>query len=189
MAYTATSPQSDLALSAPPYVTVFASMLRERNMWNKDDLIKNLTVTLGEKWVEHICQGLVAIVVDVVPGCYDSTQKVVFIDSRQTESEATQQLIMELSNHQNRNIFAEIDAAAGTMTRDKYVERVEELEFAGVQNVIRSYDKAESNGDSWAKGGCVYGAVRGGSFADYYGHVSVEHRERYGKRYDKLRGG
>jgi hypothetical protein len=158
------------------------------NAWNKEKLLKNIQQTLGEDWVEYICRGLTAIVVAQVNGCYDPTQKVVFIDSRQSESDATQQLIMELSNHQNRGTFDEINAAAGTMTREKYIELTEQLEFAGVQNVIRSYDQAVRLGLPWAKDGCVYGAMRGRSFAEYYTHVSSEHRERYGVRYDKLKG-
>ena len=155
-------------------------------MWNKENLIDNLEKTLGKEWVEYICKDLVSIVVAKVNGCYDSKQKVVFIDSGQTEAEATQQLIMELSNHQNRKILAEIDVAAHTMARGKYIDMIEELEFAGVQNVIRSYDQAKLLGIDWAKGGCVYGAMRNLSFSEYYKHVSAEHKERYGKRYDQL---
>jgi hypothetical protein len=157
-------------------------------MWTKDDLINNLILTLGDVWVEYICTGLVSIVVAAVNGCYDSAQRVVFIDSRQTMSEATQQLIMELSNHQNRGTFADIDGSARQMTRDQFIARVEELEFAGVQNVIRSYDQALRHNNPWATGGCVYGAMRGLSFAQYYPNVSREHREVYGLRYDRLVG-
>ncbi len=157
-------------------------------MWSKDDIINNVIATLGDDWFNYICRGLVAIVVAEIAGCYDSAQRVVFIDSRQSESDATQQLIMELSNHQNRAIFAELDRGARTMTRNRYIDLVEELEFAGVQNVIRSYDQAVRLGLRWANGGCVYGAMRGLSFAEYYQHVSQEHRERYGRRYDRLVG-
>jgi hypothetical protein len=158
--------------------------------WNKESLLNNVEETLGAEWLNYVCTDLVSIVVDdKVKGCYDSRQRVVFINSLQSESEATQQFIMELSNHQNRTYFGEIDASVGTVSRDAYIELIERLEFAGVQNVIRSYDKAVQLRLGWAGGGCVYGAMRGKTFEQYYPHVSAEHREVYGLRYDKLRGG
>ncbi|WP_437973469.1 hypothetical protein WMF11_32000 [Sorangium sp. So ce295] len=154
--------------------------------WNKNTLLDNLEATLGKDWVAYVTKGLEAIVVYEGPGLYDSTQRVVFIDARQTESEATQQLVMELSNHQNRGLLAELDSAAQKLTREDYIEKVERVEFAGVTNVIRTYDAAVQLELGWAKGGCVYGKMRGLSFEKYYTHVSQEHRERYGKRYDNL---
>lgn len=158
-------------------------------MWNETDLLRNLRATLGAEWVDYVCRDLVSIVVHPINGCYDSRQRVIFIDSRQSEAEATQQLIMELSNHQNRAIFADIDQGARTMSRDDFIRRVEELEFAGVQNAIRSYDQAVRLNLGWARGGCVYENIRGQNFDQYYAHVAPEHREVYGRRYDRLTQG
>ncbi|HEX2574432.1 MAG TPA: hypothetical protein VH877_33090 [Polyangia bacterium] len=155
--------------------------------WDKETLLDNLEATVGQKWVNYITKDLEAIVVYEGPGLYDSTQRVVFINSAQTESDATQQLVMELSNHQNRSIFNDLDQSVNRMGRDAYIEAVEHLEFAGVTNVIRTYDAAVELGLKWAQGGCVYGAMRNLSFAQYYQHVDQEHRERYGRRYDALK--
>ena len=154
--------------------------------FTKDALLDNLEATLGKKWVNHICKDLQAIVIAEVAGCYDPKQKVVFIDSRQSESDATQQLIMELSNHQNRDTFSDIKASAKSMSRDKFIERAEMLEHVGVENVIKSYDQAVRLKLKWVKSSCVYGKMRGMSFEEYYKNVSEEHRERWGKMYDDL---
>jgi len=44
---------------------------------------------------------------------------------------------------------------------------------------------------NWAldQHGCVYGAMRGLSFDDYFGHLSLEHKEQIGQRYDRLTAG
>lgn len=156
-----------------------------------DALLGAAVAALGEEWVGYVCEELEAIVVADVPGCYDPDQRVVFVNSRQPPSEQVQQLLMELSNHQNRGLFREVDAAARQMDRATFIRRIEQIEFAGVQNVIRTYDQAHQQRLDWARDprGCVYGAMRGLSFDQYFQHLSAEHRERIGQRHDRLTQG
>jgi hypothetical protein len=144
--------------------------------------------SLGVAWVGYLCDDLRAVVVADQAGCYDPTQNVIIVDSNLPRSEQIQQLLMEMSNHQNRLLFEELNKSAHTMTRAAFIQKVEEVEFIGVQNVIRAYDQAHAQGKAWARdpNACVYGAVRKLNFEEYFAHLSAEHRERIGRRHDEL---
>jgi hypothetical protein len=99
---------------------------------------------------------------------------------------ATQLLIQELSNLSFKKEADTLatDAKAGKVSRQEYIKRIEENEFKGVNTVLQAFDTCK---DIWDCKGCVMENFRPakGDFEKYLELLNPEHKETYGKVWDK----
>lgn len=124
-------------------------------------------------------------------GFVDTDTGVITLDRRLDKCTAIDVLVQELTNLASKPDFDKLDEEAekGNVSRADYIRKTEEIEFRGLQNILKVFDETK------ARTGCKtcsrdYQRKYAKSFAEFYKYLSSDkygkaHAEKIGARWDK----
>ena len=114
-------------------------------------------------------------------GFADTETGVITLDRRLDKCTAIDVLVQELTNLASAPNFAKVDAETekGDVSRADYIKRTEEIEFRGLQNILKVFDetKAKTHCKTCSRD---YQRQYGASFDQYFRYMSGD---KYGKRH------
>ncbi len=152
--------------------------------WSVDDLKANFNTCDGTTSAHTAVNSVTVQVGHSVIGTGGSTSgSTITLDANKDKCDATQILVLELSNYSHDGDFKQIgiDAQAGDVSRDAYIRRNEALEYDGVTKALATYDFCK---DKWVCRHSFYEGYRSPSFNEYFPKIPSIHTEHYGRFWD-----